>query len=359
MSSTCRSEPRTRRAPFALAAALVGAVSACSLVGDTGGSDVLAEDTVVLVTHDSFAVSRDVLDAFERRSGLTVETRRTGDAGTLANQLVLTKDAPLGDVVYGIDNTFASRTLEAGVLEAYEPPAAADVVPGLTVDDSDRLTPVDYGDVCLNVDERWFADRDQPAPATLADLADPAYAGLTVVSDPATSSPGLAFLLATVDAYGARWPGYWQRLAANDLAVADSWEDAYFVDFTAGGGDGSRPVVLSYASSPPYTVPKGADQPTTRALLETCFRQVEYAGVLEGAQNPDGARQLMDFLLSQRFQRDIPEQMFVYPAVAGSPLPPGWERFAPLADEPYALPAADIDANREEWIRRWTATVVG
>jgi len=348
----------TRKSSFSLVATALAVCTACSTVGSTGDSAAAGDDTVVLVTHDSFSVRDEVLDEFEEESGLTVETRAPGDAGTMVNQLVLTKDSPLGDVVYGIDNAFASRALEAGVLAAHSRPEATELVAGLAVDGSDRLTPVDYGDVCLNVDRDWFAARDLAEPRTLEDLTDPAYAGLTAVTDPATSSPGLAFLIATVDAFGAEWPDYWARLRANDLAVADSWEDAYYVDFTAGGGGGSRPIVLSYASSPPYTVPKGEDEPTTRALLDTCFRQVEYTGVLEGAANPEGAQQLVDFLLSQRFQADIPRQMYVYPAVAGTPLPPLWERYAPLADEPYSVSPAVIDANREEWIEQWTATVV-
>ena len=338
---------------------LLAATAACSTVGASGNdAGESGGGTVVLVTHDSFAVSQRLLAAFEEESGVTVEVRQPGDAGTLVNQLVLTKDSPLGDAVYGVDNSFAGRALDAGILEPYAAPGADDVVAGLAVDDTDRLTPVDFSDVCINVDWTWFAEHDLAEPATLEDLADPAYRDLLVVTDPATSSPGLAFLLATVGAYGDEWTDYWTRLRDNGVAVADSWSDAYYVDFSGGEGAGPRPLVLSYASSPPFTVPKGGDEPTTRALLDTCFRQVEYTGVLAGAENPEGARELVDFLLSEPFQRAIPESMYVYPAVEGTPLPTAWERFAPLADHPYPVSPADIDANREEWIREWTATVV-
>jgi thiamine transport system substrate-binding protein len=351
-----------RRGVAATLAALTvaGTAAGCSTVGDTGdgASGSATAGRVVLVTHDSFSVSKKLLAGFEADSGLDVILRTPGDAGSLVNQLVLSKEAPLGDAVYGIDNAFASRALDEGILEPYSSPLAERVVTGLDADTTDRLTPVDYGDVCINADRQWFRQRDLAEPQTLADLVDPAYRGLLVVSNPATSSPGLAFVLATIDAYGDDWTDYWAQLRDNGVAIADSWSDAYYVAFSGGGGDGSRPLVLSYASSPPFTIEDGADRPSTRALLSTCFRQVEYAGVLAGAENPEGAQELVDFLLSRSFQKDIPRQMYVYPAVRGTPLPARWKRFAPLADDPYRVSSPEIDANREEWIQRWTATVV-
>lgn len=335
--------------------------AACSAVGTAGDeSSEEGSRTVVLLTHDSFAVSKKVLADFEQESGLSVQTRAPGDAGTLVNQLVLTKDAPLGDAVYGIDNAFASRALEAGVLEPYQPPGADEVVAGLQIDDTARLTPIDYGDVCINVDREWFAERDVPEPRSLQDLTDPAYEDLLVVSNPATSSPGLAFLLATIDAFGEDgWQRYWADLRDNGVKVVNGWSDAYFVDFSGSSGRGERPLVLSYASSPPAEVGPGDREAPTRALLDTCFRQVEYAGVLAGAENPEGAQQLIDFLLSTSFQEDLPGKMYVYPADPKAQLPPDWERFAPLSQDPYTVDPATVDAKREQWIEQWTDLVVG
>ena len=335
----------------------------CTTVGSTGSETddphVAERGTVVLLTHDSFAVDKKLLADFEAESGYDVETRAPGDAGSLVNQLVLTKQAPLGDAVYGIDNAFASRALEEHILAPYISPAAAELRPGLAFDDTDRLTPINYSDVCINVDREWFAERGIPEPHTLDDLADPAYRDLLVVTDPATSSPGLAFLLATIDAYGEDWTDYWARLRENGVAVRDSWSDAYFVDFSGAQGHGPRPLVLSYASSPPYTVRKGDEEAPTRAMLDTCFRQVEYAGVLAGAENPQGGQALVDFLLSRPFQEDLPEQMYVYPARTDVSLPKDWQRYAPLAEDPHQVSPAAIDAHREEWIQQWSDTVVG
>ncbi|WP_402468787.1 thiamine ABC transporter substrate-binding protein [Isoptericola aurantiacus] len=366
---------RTRRTLAALAVVgLVPALAACTgedAPGESGSTPVPADSaasagpaelsgTVTLVTHDSFALGDGLLESFESETGLTVEQVAVGDAGTLVNQLVLTADSPLGDVVYGVDNTFASRAVDAGVFEPYQPAGLDDSAASLVGDGLDGLTPIDKGDVCLNVDTAWFDDVDVEPPATFTDLLDPEYADLTVVTNPATSSPGFAFLLATVEEFGEDgWQDYWSQLADNGLKVADGWNDAYYVDFSGAGEGGERPIVLSYATSPAFTVTQDGDATTTAALLDTCFRQVEYAGVLSGTDNPDGARALVDFLASDEVQADVPGSMYMYPADASVELPAEWEQFAPLAEEPHDVAPAEIDAHRDEWIEQWTATVIG
>lgn len=323
---------------------------------DGSGGDPAASGTVTLVTHDSWALDEKVVERFEEESGLTVEVSAAGDAGTLVNQLVLTKDAPLGDAVFGIDNTFASRALEAGVVEEYTPANLPDGVEQL----GGALTPVDQGDVCVNADEAWFEKSDLEVPKTLEDLADPEYRDLLVVSNPATSSPGLAFLLATVGAFGEDgFEDYWASLVDNGVKVADSWEDAYYVDFSGAGEGGERPLVLSYATSPAFTVSEDGSESTTSALLETCFRQVEYAGVLAGSDNPEGAQAFVDFLLGEAAQAALPESMYMYPADPATELPADWEKFAPQAETPFEVDPAEVSEHRDEWIERWTETVVG
>ncbi|MHA7133812.1 thiamine ABC transporter substrate-binding protein [Oerskovia turbata] len=343
---------------------LVGGISALALTAcagstDAGSGDGSASSTVTLVTHDSFNVSEDVLAAFEEESGLTVKQVAPGDGGALVNQLVLTKDAPLGDVVFGIDNSFATRAIDEGVLDPYTPAGLADSAAQYAVGDG-ALTPVDVGDVCVNVDHAWFTDKGLPEPVTLDDLAKPEYKDLLVVTNPATSSPGLSFLLATVGAYGEDgWEAYWGKLKDNGVKVVDGWSDAYSVDFSGGEGKGPRPLALSYSTSPAFTVSEDGATTSTGALLDTCFRQVEYAGVLAGAKNPEGAQQLVDFLVSDAFQADIADTMYMYPANSDIALPEGWAEFAPLSPSPYQVDPAEITANRDEWIKTWTSTVIG
>jgi thiamine transport system substrate-binding protein len=314
---------------------------------------------VKLAAHDSFAVSEGLFDQFTAETGYTVEVIPAESAGALVNQLILTKDNPIADAVFGIDNTFASRALDEGILA----PSTAVPIPGaeaFTEEGGGYLAPIDYSDVCINIDREWFAEAGLAEPETLEDLAEPEYRDLLVVTNPATSSPGLAFLLATVAAFGEDgWLGYWEDLTANGLRVVDGWSDAYYVDFSGPSSEGDRPLVLSYASSPPSEVPEGAEEAPTATLPETCFRQVEYAGVLAGAANPDGAAALVDFLGGSVFQTDVPGSMYVYPVSTSAELPESWVKYAPLADDPWTVPAADIAANRDRWIEEWTATVVG
>jgi thiamine transport system substrate-binding protein len=297
-----------------------------------------------------------VLRAFEQETGYRVEVQTNGDAGSLTNKLVLTQDNPLGDAVFGIDNTFASRAVDQGVLAPYTPgdlPASvADYA--LAGEAGEQLTPVDWGDVCVNVDEAWFAERDQAPPETLDDLADPAYEDLFVTPAASTSSPGFAFLLATIGEYGEDgWEDYWARLMDNGARVAKDWTEAYTVDFTAGGGNGDRPVVLSYSSSPPFTIPEGEDRPTTSALLDTCFRQVEYAAVLEGAANPEGARALVDFMGGRTFQEALPDSMYVFPVNPDAELPELWAEHAEPAPDPWSVPESTIAYERDDWLQQW------
>jgi len=327
-----------------------------------GGSDETPRE-VVLVTHDSFVISDDVRRAFEEESGLTLRILKAGDAGEVVTRALLTAGNPEGDVLFGVDNNLLQRTLEGDVFEEYESPQLGIVDPELLLDPRHRATPIDRGDVCLNYDKTWFAERGLDPPRELSDLLLEPYRDLLVVENPATSTPGLAFLLATIASYGdGRWQVFWRGLRANGVLVVDGWEDAYYARFSgAAGSKGKRPIVVSYASSPPAEVifrdPRPSAAPTG-VVERSCFRQVELAGVLRGARNEDGARELIDFMLSQRFQEHIPLQMFVFPARLDTALPPEFEQYAVVPESPLELPPEEIEANRERWVDEWTDIVI-
>jgi thiamine transport system substrate-binding protein len=336
--------------------ALVALAMLSSLAG-CGSSGSKEEDpkTLVVATHDSWAMSKDVLAEFEAETGIAVKVRPQGDAGELTNKLVLTKGSPLADGVYGIDNTFASRAVDEDLLASYAPqglPSSADQF-RLDGDGADRLTPIDFSDVCVNIDDTWFAKKKLAPPRTIDDLTERPYKDLFVTPGATTSSPGLAFLIATIAAQGDGWKDYWERLMANGTKVTAGWTDAYEVDFTAGGGNGDRPVVTSYSSSPPFTIPEGAAKPTTSALLDTCFRQVEYAGVLKGSDNPEGMEKFIDFMLEEDFQAALPDNMYVYPVDTGVALPESWAKYARTAPEPLTMDAEEIADNLTTWLRDW------
>jgi thiamine transport system substrate-binding protein len=321
--------------------------------------------SVTVLTHGSFAVSRDVVQAFTEQTGIAVRFVSGGDAGATLNRAILTRARPVADVLFGVDEGLLPRALAADLFEPYESHLLHAVDPAYRLDAfRGVVTPVDAGFVTFNLDRAWFAADGRDPPASLADLADPAFAGLTVVTDPATSSPGLAFMLATIGLLGEGvWLDYWAALRDNGLAVRDGWSDAYYTAFSRYGGD--RPIVLSYASSPAAEV-IFAEEPLVESPTANlrCFgcsaRQVEAAGVLRGAANPDGARAFIDFLLSTEFQEDVPLQMFVYPVREGTPLPEAFERHAevPHGDEIAPYPD-DLAAERiERWLTQWTEVVV-
>jgi thiamine transport system substrate-binding protein len=344
---------------------VVGVSLTLSLAAATAGCGGGGESPtdVVLVTHDSFAVSEDVKKAFENETGLKLRILQTGDAGETVTKALLTAGNPQGDVLFGIDNTLLSRALDGDVFEPYESPALADVDARLVLDPEHRVTPIDHGEVCLNVDKAWFAERGIQPPRSIDDLDDPQYEGLLVVQNPATSSPGLAFLLATIARYGeGGWQGFWQRLRENGVLVVDGWEEAYTVRFSgAAGSRGDRPIVVSYASSPPAEVIFRTPRPTaapTAVVEDSCFRQIEFAGVLRGARNEDGARKLVDFMLSTSFQEDIPLSMFVFPVNRDAKLPTEFVKFAVVPESPLDLPPKEIEANRDDWIKAWTDIVI-
>jgi thiamine transport system substrate-binding protein len=348
-----------RRGALASAAA-----AAALLAAGCGGGGEETPGEVVLVTHDSFAVSKPVQRAFERETGLTLKILQTGDAGEALNRALLTKGDPEGDVFFGVDNNLLTRALDEDLFDAYEPEGLDRVPERYRLDPDHRVSPVDHGEVCLNVDSGWFRQHGLPAPTGFEDLVRPRYRKLLVVENPATSTPGLAFLLATVARFGEDgWQDYWRRLRANAVLVADGWTEAYTVRFSgAGGSKGNRPIVVSYASSPPAEVIYGGKPDATKAptavVQSTCFRQVELAGLLRGAPNPEGGRRLLDFMLSERFQADVPLSMFVFPVRDGVPLPPAFRRFAIVPPAPLELSPQEIGANRERWIREWTDVVL-
>lgn len=358
------------RSPFRSALAAVTSAAVAALLGVTGvaappaaaGAAATPTRSVTLLTHDSFAVSDDVLAAFTKRTGIAVKVLQAGDAGQVLNQAILTADRPVADAIYGIDRAFLGRAVGAALLARYRPAALADVPAEYSAGTRDLLTPIDVADVCINVDEDWFAARDRRPPTTLADLARPAYRDLLVVEDPSTSSPGLAFLLTTVAAFGEDgWQDYWRRLRANGVQVVDGWEQAYYEEFSGGGQGGTRPLVVSYATSPAAAVVY-ADPPIDSSpigtMTRTCFRDVEYAGVLRNAEHPRAAERLIDFMLSEAFQADLPLQMFVYPVRGGTPVPKVFTENVDAPVDPYSLPSRTVARGRDTWIREWTGVVL-
>jgi thiamine transport system substrate-binding protein len=344
-----------------LAAALVAsmALAACG-----GGDDDPV--TLRLLTYSSFPESgtslNEALDEFTEETGIGVRIVVGGDAGTMVTRAALTAGNPEADVMWGIDNTLLSRALDADVFVPWDGPVGALAPDLVAIAPGREVTPVDFGDVCLNYDIAWFADNGIEPPTTLQDLTDPAYRDLLVVEHPASSSPGLAFMLATVAAFGEDgWLDFWAALRDNGVEVVDSWESAYYERFSGSSGDGPRPLVVSYASSPPAEVlfaEEPVDEAPTAVIPDTCFRQVEFAGILRGTEHEDEAGRLLEFLTGPRFQTEIALNLFVYPARTDVELPAVFVEYSVVPDAPFSLDPASITTNREGWVDDWTETVL-
>jgi thiamine transport system substrate-binding protein len=344
---------------------MVGTLAACgSSDGGQGSGD---SKTVTLVSHDSWAASKDVIAAFEKQSGYKVNVLKDGDAGQAVNKAILTKDNPQGDVFFGVDNTLLSRALDNGLFQPYEPKDSDRIAPEYRADqDKHRVTPIDTGDICVNYDKKYFADHKIDPPRSFDDLVKPQYKNLLVTENASTSSPGLGFLLGTAAKYGdGGWEGYWNKLKANGVKVVDGWEQAYNEEFSGSAGGkkakGDRPLVVSYASSPPVEVVYADPKPTaapTGVAQGTCFRQVEYAGLLSNAKNTKGGKAFLDFLISERFQEDMPLNMYVYPVREGAQVPPEFVKYGPQAKDPETMDPAKIADNRDQWVKSWTSLVL-
>ena len=341
---------------------IAGILAACT--GQTPTDSAGDIPTLTVMTHDSFAISEDVVAQFESENNVKVEFVRSGDTGAALNKAILSKDNPLADVFYGVDNTFLTRALEAQIFESYASPALAQVPAEFQLDPNNGALPIDYGDVCINYDKAYFEDNSLAIPTSLEELTQPEYAGLLAVENPATSSPGLAFLMATVAEFGEDgYLNYWQQLVDNGLVVVNDWETAYYTNFSGSSGQGPQPMVVSYGSSPAAEVVYAESPievaPTASIVgTNTCFRQIEFAGILAGTANRDLAEKFIDFMLSPAVQEDIPLQMFVFPVSNEAQLPAAFEDNVDIPEHPATLAPDLIDANRETWINAWTETVL-
>ncbi len=338
-----------------LLAGLVFLMAACKTIPE--GQKVLT-----VMTHDSFAISGSVVDYFETQYNVDIQFLEVGDTGTAVNKAALSKGNPLADVFYGVDNTFLSRALEEDIFEVYQSPLLEDINPVFILDQSFRALPVDFGDVCLNYQKSFFIENNLPAPDSLEDLIQPDFEGLLTVQNPATSSPGLAFLMTTVGYFGEDgYLDYWEKLVENGVNIVNDWETAYYSAFSQAGG--TDPIVVSYSSSPPFEVlfaEEPLDDAPTAAVTSpgTCFRQIEFVGILNGTPNRELAEKWVDYMLSPAFQEDIPLNMYVFPVNRNAVLEETFQKYLDIPEVTADISPAMIAENREKWINDWTEAVL-
>ena len=344
-------------------------LSSCKVIQETDEPAAIQKseqeiNELTVMTHDSFSVSEGVIANFESKYNVKITFVKSGDTGAALNRAILSKESPIADVFYGVDNTFLTRALEAEIFEAYQSPKLLEIPSEFKLDPQFRVIPVDYGDVCINYDKAYFMDKGLAVPASLEELLNPEYAGLLAVENPATSSPGLAFLMATIAHFGSDgYLDYWTALKENGLVVVNDWETAYYSSFSASSGMGPQPMVVSYGTSPAVEViyaEEPLDEAPTASIVgpDACFRQIEFVGILQGTTNREMAERFIDFMLDISFQEDIPEQMFVFPVNQNASLSPVFADNVQTPEQPASLEPNLISENREAWIEAWTDTVL-
>ena len=341
------------------------ALAALALIATLAAACGRGEDNeLVIMTHDSFDISEAVIQEFELANDATVVIQKAGDAGEALVRAILEKGNPSADLLYGIDNTYLGRALDQDIFDTYEPDLLDTVPARFILDDTGHVTPIDYGYVNLNYDVAALAELGLSPPTTLEELTTSAWEGQLVVQNPASSSPGLAFLIATVDYFGEDdnydYLDFWRDLKENGLLVKDGWSDAYYTDFTPYGGD--RSLVVSYATSPAAEVFFAAtpiDVPPTGNVLidKATFLQIEGIGILKGANSKNLAKKFIDYALGLRFQEDFPDKMFVYPVNEDAETP-DFFKFAEEPTRPADISAREIGEKRESWIQAWTEVVL-
>ncbi|MHC1783887.1 MAG: thiamine ABC transporter substrate binding subunit [Anaerolineaceae bacterium] len=348
-----------------LAALAAAAIFLVGCVSPQAAADTPAQPaTLTVMTHDSFAATEQVIADFEKTNNVRLVFLKSGDAGSALNRAILSKDSPQADVFYGVDNTFLSRALEAGIFEPYESPLLNEIDPALLLDPENNALPVDYGDVCINFDRAYFSEKSLAVPVSLEDLIKPEYKGLLVVESPATSSTGLGFLLATIAHFGEDgYKDYWKELRANDVVVVNDWETAYYTNFSGSSGKGQQPMVVSYGTSPAAEVVFAStpitESPTASIVgPDTCFRQIEFVGILKGTKQRALAEKFIDFMLGKTFQEDIPLQMFVFPANKNAVLPDVFTNSIQVPEQPAVMDPDTISKMRSKWIQVWDEAVL-
>jgi len=350
--------------PTAAATSVTVSSSATLAVPQLASTEQAVPSVLTVMAHDSFAASEKVIADFETQNHVKISFLKGGDAGAALSRAILTKDAPQADILYGVDNTFLSRALDEDIYESYNSPALTGVPSEFKLDAQNRALPIDYGDICVNFDKAWFAGKKLAPPTSLEDLLKPEYKGLLVVENPAASSPGLGFLLASIVHFGGeKYLDYWKGLRANGLVVVNDWETAYYTNFSGSSGKGAQPMVVSYGTRPAAEVVFSktplTDSPTASILgRDACFRQIEFVGILKGTKNRALAEKFVDFMLGAQFQQDMPLQMFVFPVLTSAQLPNEFIKFIQKPDQPATMDPALVARNRSKWIDDWTQAVL-
>lgn len=347
IAASSRNRAAKRLGALAAIATVSLGLSACSLTDTSDGAGGEDAKTVTILTHDAFDLPDELIEKFEKETGYKLVTTSPGDGATVVNQLILTKDAPAVDGVFGLNAYNIFDAIDADVLDTY---TSKNLPESATPYDFDEhVTPIDLGAVCVNADNAWFSEHNMEIPQTLDELSAEENAKLLVIENPVESETGFAFLAGLASAKEEEGAiSFLNSMLDGGMRVDSSWSDAYYTDFSGADGKGEYPLVLSYSTSPAET--EGA----TSIIEATCVQETEYAAVVKGAANPEGARAFIDFLLSDEVQAAFPEAMYMYPINSKIELPQAWAQYARLPEAALPYEPRLVAEQSEHWRKAWT-----
>lgn len=305
----------------------------CGLMGckKTEKADDPRAKEVVIYTYDSFCgewgAGPAIAELFEAKTGIKV-TFAECSSGQLVAKAVADKSAPFADLAIGIDNNLFKQALDNDILMEYKPASSSVLLDGLSEELNQGgkwlLTPYDYSHFAMIFDSK----SDIPAPKSLEEMTLPVYKDKIILMAN-TSTVGLGFDNWVKAAYGDKADDYMKRLEPSVLTVAPKWSAGYGM-FTKG----EAPLVISYTTSPASHIEYGeGDQYKALIFEEGHVRQIEGAGILKSAPNVAGAKQFIDFLISEEAQNLIPLTQWMFPANKDVKLPESYSLGAPVPEK--------------------------
>ncbi len=321
-----------------------------------------SQDTLTVLTYDSFAVSSDLVEAFEAENNVKLQFLTAGSGGEIVARAILTADEPIADVLIGFDYTQFSKIFAKDVLLSYESPELKNIPDSYKLDSENRALPFNFGEICINYDKKYFEEHNLAVPASLDDLVKPEYKGLLVTQDPSSSNTGIGFLITTIAKYGEDgFAEYWKQLVDNGLVIGSSWSSTYYTNFSAASGNGEQPMVVSYTTSPAaeFIYSETGEAPTDSIVNDgMCYRSIEFCGILNNTKNPELAQKFIDTFIGKEWQEDLPMQMFVYPVNELAELPEEFELYGKPAENPVIMDTDTLAEKHDEWIRIWSEEVL-
>lgn len=332
------------------------------------------DGTLKILTYDIAAFSDDMLTNFTEQTGFAVELVYTDDAGGILEIMLQTQGSPQVDLAVGLDNTYLQTALDFCLLTVNNVDTS-NVDPNvMALYDGPKAVPFDQGHVCLNYDESVVDGENLTEPQTLWNLTESQWTDKTVFPSPLTSSPGRAFMVATIDYFendldpNTTAFDWWKAMADNGATFTSGWTEAYEIHYSGGYGAwvdghlGDAAMTVSYCHSPGVEAYYGGNWTSSTSLVlpRATFHQVEYGGLVNGGGNQEAANAFLTFLLSEDINRNMPENNLMQSVLNNATWPEeeGYRYHTDLPTLNANITTERIGQEMDDWLMAWTNATV-